>query len=152
AESCQLRVKGFRDAIEAHNEKAAAKIAIVTELEGGGEKDIGQKAAADALQAHPNLRAIFAINDPSAIGAATAVASAGRTGKVVIVGFDGEKQGKLAIKSGLIHADPIQFPDQMGVGIIDAFVRHSKGETLPAQTLFKTKLYRKADAENDPEL
>lgn len=152
AESCQLRVKGFRDALDKHNETAASKITIVSELEAGGATDLGRKAAADALQANPNLSAIFAINDPSAIGAATAVESAGRKGKVVIVGFDGEKQGKLAIKKGSIYADPIQFPAKMGVGIIDAFVRHSKGETLPAQTLFPTKLYRQADAADDPEL
>src|SRR5262249_40676658 len=126
AESCQLRVKGFREAIEQHNEKAAAKIEIVAELEGGGKTDAGKKAAADAIQANPNLKAIFAINDPSAIGAVAAVESAGRGGKVVIVGFDGEKQGKEAIKKGQIYADPIQFPDKMGVGIIDAFIRYSK--------------------------
>jgi ribose transport system substrate-binding protein len=69
AESCQLRVGGFRKVIEAHNAKGGSKIEIVTELESGGAKDIGYKAAEDALQAHPDLRGIFAINDPAALGA-----------------------------------------------------------------------------------
>src|SRR5258708_13598144 len=50
AESCQLRVKGFREAIDAHNAGAKSKIDIVAELEAGGAKDLGYKAAEDSLQ------------------------------------------------------------------------------------------------------
>lgn len=152
AESCQLRVKGFREVIEEHNGKAAEKIQIVKQLEGGGAKDIGMKAAEDSLQAHPDLRGIFAINDPSALGAVAALEKAGRSKDVVVIGFDGEREGKQAIKAGKIYADPIQFPDKMGVLVVDAFLRYSKGEDLPAQTLIPTKLYRKADAQSDPAL
>jgi ribose transport system substrate-binding protein len=152
AESCQLRVKGFRAGIEAHNASSTAKIEIVSELEAGGAKDMGYKAAEDSLQAHPDLRGIFAINDPSALGARAALEKAGKTEQVVIIGFDGQPEGKQAIKEGKIYADPIQFPDQMGIRIVDAIIRHSKGETLPEQVLIPTKLYLKADADAEPEL
>ena len=152
AESCQLRVKGFREVIDAHNVSGKAKIEIVTELESGGAKDVGCKAAEDALQAQPDLRGIFAINDPAALGARAALEKAGKTQQVVIVGFDGQPEGKQAIKDGKIYADPIQFPDRMGVQIVAAIIKHSKGETLPAQTLIPTSLYKKADAAKDPEL
>ena len=151
AESCLLRVKGFREVIDAHNASGKARIEIVTELESGGAKDMGYNAAEDALQAHADLRGIFAINDPAALGARAALEKAGRT-QVLIVGFDGQPEGKQAIKDGKIYADPIQFPDKMGVQIVDAIIRHSKGEPLPAQMLIPTSLYRKADAEKDPEL
>jgi ribose transport system substrate-binding protein len=114
AESCILRVKGFREVIDAHNAKGGSKIQMVTELEGGGAKDIGYKAAQDALQAFPDLRGIFAINDPSALGARGAVEKAGKEAQVIIVGFDGQPEGKQAIKAGKIYADPIQFPGQNG--------------------------------------
>jgi ribose transport system substrate-binding protein len=152
AESCQLRVKGFREVIDAHNASGKAKIDIVTELESGGAKDVGYKAAEDALQAHSDLRGIFAINDPAALGARGALEKAGKAGQVVIIGFDGQPEGKQAIKDGKIYADPIQFPDKMGVQIVDVIIRHSKGETLPPQMLIPTTLYRKADAEKDPDL
>ena len=45
AESCLIRVKGFREVIDAHNASSRAKIEIVTELESGGAKDQGYKAA-----------------------------------------------------------------------------------------------------------
>jgi len=152
AESCQLRVKGFTEVINAHNGSGKAKIDIVAELESGGAKDMGYKAAEDALQANADLRGIFAIDDPAALGARAALEKAGKTQQVVIIGFDGQPEGKQAIKEGKIYADPIQFPDKMGVQIVDAIIRHSKGETLPPQILIPTSLYRKADALKDPEL
>jgi ribose transport system substrate-binding protein len=152
AESCQLRVKGFREVIDAHNQTAASKIDLAVELESGGAKDMGYKAAEDSLQAHSDLRGIFAINDPAALGARAALEKAGKADQVVIVGFDGQPEGKQAIKEGKIYADPIQFPDKMGIEIVAAIVKHSKGETLPPQMLIPTSLYRKADAEADPEL
>ena len=151
AESCILRVKGFKEVIDAHNKSGKAKIEIVSELDGGGAKDIGFKATEDVLQAQADLRGIFAINDPSALGARAALEKAGKT-QVLIIGFDGQPEGKQAIKDGKIYADPIQFPAKMGVQIVDAIVRHSKGETLPPQMLIPTSLYRKADALKDPEL
>ena len=151
-ESCILRVKGFKEVIDAHNLKGGPKIEIVSQLDGGGAKDKGYKAAEDMLQAQPELRGIFAINDPSALGARAALEKAGKADRVVIVGFDGQPEGKQAIKDGKIYADPIQFPDKMGAEIARAIVKHSKGEELPAQSLIPTMLYRKADALRDSSL
>ncbi len=152
AESCRLRVKGFYEVINTHNASGKAKIDVVAELESGASKDIGYKAAEDALQANPDLRGFFADCDPAALGALGALEKAGKTQQVVIIGFDGQPEAKQAIKDGKIYADPVQFPDKMGIQIVDAIIRHSKGETLPAQMLIPTSLYRKADGLKDPEL
>ena len=45
AESCQLRVKGFHEKVNAHNDKTKnAKIEVVATLDGGGVRDEGFKA------------------------------------------------------------------------------------------------------------
>jgi ribose transport system substrate-binding protein len=152
AESCRLRVQGFREIIDAHNAKAKAKLEIVQTLDGHGAKPEGQKAAQDAIQTHGDLRGIFAINDPSALGARVAVEQAKKADQIVIIGFDGQPEGKQAIKEGKIYADPIQFPDKMGIEIAQAIVAHSKGKDVKPEILIPTKLYRRADAEKDPEL
>ena len=152
AESCRLRVQGFKEVIEKHNASGKTKILIATELDGGGLKDQGFKATEDALQAHPDLRGIFAINDPSALGARAALEKAQKENKIVIIGFDGQPEGKQAIKEGKIYADPIQFPDRMGREMIQAFLKYSKGEEVPPEMLIPTSLYRKSDALKDPEL
>jgi ribose transport system substrate-binding protein len=149
-ESCLLRVKGFREVIDAHNAKGG-KIKIVAELPGDGAKDRGYKAAEDALQANPDLAGIFAINDPSALGARAAVEKAGKAERVKIIAFDGQPEGKRAVREGKIYAEPIQFPSRIGAETVKAIQRHFDGETLPKEILIPTQLYRKADAEKDPE-
>lgn len=152
AQSCILRVKGFREVIDAHNAAGKPAIQIVTELDGGGARDIGYRAAEDALQAHPDLKGIFAINDPSALGARAALEKAKKAEQITIIGFDGMVEGKVAIREGKIYADPIQFPDRMGVEIVRAFESWSKGLEVPPEILIPTKLYRKADAAADTSL
>ncbi len=152
AQSCILRVKGFREIIDAHNAAGKPAIQIVAELDGGGARDIGYRAAEDALQANPDLKGIFAINDPSALGARAAVEKANKTAQITIIGFDGMVEGKVAIREGKIYADPIQFPDRMGIEIVRAFESWSKGQEVPPEILIPTKLYRKADAESDKSL
>jgi ribose transport system substrate-binding protein len=149
-ESCQLRVKGFKEVIAANNAKpGAAKIDIVAELPGGGAKDVGYKAAEDLLQAVPDLAAIFAINDPSALGARAALEKAGKADRVRIIGFDGQPEGKRAIGEGKIFADPIQYPDRIGRTAAQIIVKYFDGEHVPPEVLIPTALYRKADAARD---
>jgi ribose transport system substrate-binding protein len=150
-ESCQLRVKGFKEVIEAHNQKpGGAKIRIVAELPGGGVKDQGYKAAEDLLQAHDDLVGIFAINDPSALGARAALEKAKKAHRIKIVGFDGQPEGKQAIKDGRIFADPIQYPERIGRQAAQVIARYFKGEETPGEILIPTGLYRQADGLNDP--
>ncbi len=151
-ESCILRVKGFKEVLSAHNEKRAqGKITIVTELPSGGSKDQGYKSTADALQAHEDIVGIFAINDPSALGARAAVENAKRAARIKIIGFDGQPEGKRAIREGKIYADPIQFPDKIGHETAKAILDYFRGETPQPEILIPTALYRQADAEKDPE-
>lgn len=150
-ESCQQRVLGFKDVIGKHNEgRESGKIEIVAELPGEGQKDRGFKATEDALQSTPDMAGIFAINDPSALGAIAALEKAGRAGTVKIIGFDGQLEGLQAIKDGKIYADPIQFPAKIGAETVKAIVAHLSGEEVEAEVLIPSALYRKADADADP--
>ena len=81
-----------------------------------------------------------------------ALEKAGKAEQVKLIGFDGQPEGKEAIKQGKIYADPIQFPDRIGVQTMQAIVKHFDGEKVPADTLIPTALYRKAEADKDPTL
>jgi ribose transport system substrate-binding protein len=150
AESCLQRVKGFKEVLDRHNRgRQAGRIEIVADLPGDGKKDQGYKCAEDALQAHPDLVGIFAINDPSALGARAALEKAGKADRVKIVGFDGQPEGKQAIKEGKIYADPVQFPDKIGRMTVDTIIRYFAGEEVPAEQLIPTALYRQEDGRQD---
>lgn len=153
ANSCVERVNGFTDEINEYNAgRSEGKINIVSTLEGGGSRDIGFKATSDGLQQHPNLVGIFAINDPSALGAVSALEQSGKADQVKVIGFDGQLEGKQAIKEGKIYADPIQFPKVMATMTVENIVKYLDGAEFDKVHLLSTELYRKADAENDPEL
>lgn len=149
-ESCILRVRGFKEVLDAHNKaKPSGQIKIVMELPCNGDKEVGYKATQDALQTHPDLKGIFAINDPAALGARAALEKVNKQDQIKIIGFDGQPEGKKAIAEGRIYADPIQHPDQIGKKTAEAIVKYFKGESLPREILIPTNLYRKADGEKE---
>ena len=152
-ESCQMRTRGFQEIVDAHNaQQGAAQINVVKVLNGEGAREVGYTVTQDIITAHPNLAAIFAINDPSALGARAALEEAGLQDQVTIIGFDGERAGKDAILAGKILCDPIQFPKKMGRRTIELMMQHFDGQEVPDEELIPSQLYYKADAEQDPEL
>jgi ribose transport system substrate-binding protein len=148
-ESCLLRVKGFKDALAEHNRGAAGKVEIVAELPCAGARDRGYKAMEDMLQAHPDLAAVFAINDLSALGARAALEKAGRADRVKLIGFDGQPEGKKAIGEGKIYADPIQYPGRIGRQAAEAVARYFDGREVEREVLIPPGLYRQADARRE---
>jgi ribose transport system substrate-binding protein len=93
-----------------------------------GEK--GLSITENILTSDPDIVAIFAANDPPALGAVQALKAAGRS-DVIVVGFDGTKDGLQAVKDGELAADVLQFPDAMGIIGVDLMVRHLNGESIP---------------------
>lgn len=152
AESCILRVKGFQSKLAELNKAAKNPITIVTTVGCGGDREKGFNAAQTALTQHADLAGIFAINDPAALGAAAAVDIAKKTAQVKIVGFDGQPDGKKAIRDGVLYADPIQFPDRIAHKTFETIQQYLAGEKTQKEFLIPTGLYRKKDGEADPEL
>jgi ribose transport system substrate-binding protein len=153
ANSCQLRVQGFEEVIGKYNQGLTTnQIEVVAQLDGGGVRDEGYKVTEDTLQAHPNLRGVFAINDPSGLGARAALEKAGKQDQVVIVAFDGQPEGKQAIKDGKIYADPVQFPELIGKKTVDLMMDYFAGVEVEKEVLIPTQLYRQEDGKKDPSL
>jgi ribose transport system substrate-binding protein len=151
-ESVMLRTKGFKEKLAELNKVAGNNVEIVATLPGGGDREKSFKATLDLLQSNADLAGVFAINDPSALGAVGALESVDKLGAVKVVGFDGMLEGKKAIRAGKMYADPIQFPDKIARQTVRAIVSHFDGEKVERQTLIPTALYRKIDAEQDKAL
>jgi ribose transport system substrate-binding protein len=151
-ESVIMRTRGFLDELEEQRAQSGANLQVVSRLPAGGAKDRGFQVAQDMLQAHPDLDGIFAINDPSALGAVAAVENAGKAGRIVLVSIDGLPEGREAIRDGKIYADAIQHPDLIGSKTVEAIDAYMSGEDVPAEVLIPTDLYRREDALADPTL
>jgi len=139
-ESVILRTKGFQDEL---NETEGHDLKVVSILPGGGVKDQGFKAMQDMLQSHPEIDGIFAINDPSALGAVAALEDAGKLENVKVVSVDGQQEGIDAIDQGKIYADAVQHPDWIGEKTVGAIVAYMNGEKVESEILIPTDLYKK---------
>ena len=143
--SARLRVEGFRE----HLERNGSRLEIVTELSGKGNRNDGYATATDILQAHPGIVGIFAINDPSALGARAAVVKAGRDKDITVIGFDASPAGKQAVFEGALYDSPQQFPREMAKGTVDLLVKYMRGEEIPRGTLIPCAHYRHAQSVED---
>lgn len=122
----QQRRLGFEDAMK------AAGMDIVTTQSGDWEMEKANGVAAAMLSEHPDLKAILCANDNMALGAVAAVQSAGKTGAVLIVGFDNISAVKPLIDKGQIVATADQHADQLAVFGIEAALKILKGDAPPA--------------------
>ncbi|MCP4082660.1 MAG: sugar ABC transporter substrate-binding protein, partial [Planctomycetaceae bacterium] len=106
----------------------------------------------DALNANKDLIGIFAINDPAALGAVAAIEEANLQKQIKVIGFDGQKIGKLAIRDGRIYADPIQFPKLMGKLSGEYMKAYFAGQDVKPTHMIAPQLYFQADALADASL
>lgn len=82
----------------------------------------GLKAVQNMLQAQPNLSLIVG-SDQGLEGATQALATAGKTGKVLMVGFGASAAGIDMVKSGVIFGDVAQAPASEGRLGVEALVK-----------------------------
>lgn len=139
--SVQDRVKGFKAALKA----TCPSVTIVSDISAGGDRQKAASTTGDILQSHKEIKGIFGINDDSALGALTAVKTAGLKG-LVIVGYDASPEAQAAIKSGDMYGDAIQHPDQIGAKTVDAIHDSFSGKQPPARVTVTVGTFTKADA------
>ncbi|MGX5668318.1 substrate-binding domain-containing protein [Rhizobium daejeonense] len=121
------RVNGFKEAIAKFPD-----IKIVS-IQTGITRAEALAVAQNMLQANPDIAGIFGFGDDAALAAAVAVKSAGLTGKVKVIGFDGMPEAIAAVDNDPDMVGVIQqFPDQMGKLAVDSAVKLVAGETVPA--------------------
>ena len=105
----QDRVKGCEEVLATN-----PGVQVVGRQAGKNDRDSGLQLATDMLTANQDVKGIFAINDPEALGADLAVQQAGRSG-IVITGVDGSPEAVKALQdpNSNFFATPAQDPGGM---------------------------------------
>ena len=137
-ETGDSRLRGFKDALQKH-----PGMAVVASQPANWERDQGFTVFQNMLQAHPDIDALFACNDLMALGALEAIAAAGRSGRIRVVGFDALDDARKAIDAGRMEASMAQSPRDMGRLAVEAAARVLKGETVPADQIVPIGLVTK---------
>ena len=137
-ETGDSRLRGFRDALA-----KAPGMTIVASQPANWERDQGFNVFQNMLQAHPDIDTVFAASDLMALGAVEAIAAAGKTGKIRVIGFDALDDAKQAIEAGTMAASVAQFPYEMGKTAVESAVKVLAGEKLPADIMVKLEMVTK---------
>ena len=124
--------------------KDAPGITIVASQPANWERDQGFNVFQNMLQAHPDIDTVFAASDLMALGAIEAIAAAGKTGRIRVVGFDALDDAKKAIAAGTMDASVAQFPAEMGKVAIESAVKVLRGEKLPPSIMVRLEMVTKA--------
>ncbi|GCE16315.1 ABC transporter substrate-binding protein [Dictyobacter kobayashii] len=104
----QDRVKGCNEVLS-----KTPGIKVVATQVGTGDRDIGLDLGSNILTANPKLDAIFAINDPTALGVELAAKQAKRS-DFFIVSVDGSPDAIASLKTrGIFTATSAQAPDRI---------------------------------------
>ena len=135
--SVQDRVKGFKEAL-----KAFPGITIVADEDvDGAKRENAVPKAINVLTAHPDINAIFGINDPVALGALSALKQLNKS-NVIVVGFDAVPEAQNYIRhQSPLKADAIQWPHVIGAATVDVVVKTLNGETPPPLIPIPTSLF-----------
>jgi len=103
------RVGGFRKYLETHS-----KLQVVGPFYSQSQMATALNQTTDVLASNPDLKGIFGANEPTAVGMGRALLQAGKAGKVVAVGFDGNEDLQKFVKDGTLEATAVQGSYQMG--------------------------------------
>ena len=125
-ETGDSRLRGFRDAVARH-----PGMTIVASQPANWERDQGFTVFQNMLQAHADIDAVFACSDLMALGAIEAIAAAGRSGRIRVVGFDALDDARKAIDAGRMEASVAQSPRDMGRIAVESAAKVLRGESVP---------------------
>jgi ribose transport system substrate-binding protein len=134
------RVKGFKRAMAEY-----PNIQVVFERPDNDDLPTAVTLTENALQANPDLNAVFGCNASNPIGAARAITNAGKAGKVLVVGFDDLPETLQFIKDGGIYATAAQRQWEIGYWGIYYLLAQYQNHTIPMIHETGSRIITKSD-------
>ena len=105
----QKRIEGFKEGL-----KAYPNIRLVSLQYSNDEAAKAASQVGGMLQAHPQLKGIFATDTTNTQSAASAIKGNGKSGDVKLIGYDASPQEIQALKDGTVQALVAQNPYEYG--------------------------------------
>jgi ribose transport system substrate-binding protein len=122
-------------------------LSLVAEVPAEWDKAKGQAAMEDILTKNPDLKGVFGSNDNMALGAVEAIKNAGKTGQILVVGFDANPDAAAAVIAGTMNATVAQAPANMGKLGVESLIKLVGGGTIDPVIDTGTELVTKDNAD-----
>lgn len=123
------RGKGFNMSMDKYS-----GMEVIARQPAGFDRAEGMTVMENILQGNPEIDAVFAHNDNMALGAMEAIAAAGRSDEIMIVGFDAINDAVSAVKEGEMAATVAQKPGLMGEMAVETAIKVANEEEVDEYT------------------
>ncbi|MGI9862118.1 substrate-binding domain-containing protein [Moorella naiadis] len=126
----RLRDMGFQKAMK----EAGLKVVDIKQAQKYTRQESVQMAQ-DLITAHPDLAGIFANFDEASLGALKAIETAGKSDKIILVGYDGSPESAQALKEGKLDAISMQQTLYEGRKVVDAMYNFLTNKVSPPKLI-----------------
>jgi len=120
------RKLGFEDAMK------ASGMNIVSSQSGYWEMERAEPIVSALINMYEDLKAFLCANDNMALGAVSAIKAAGKSGEILVVGFDNISAVQRLLKEGKILCTVDQHADQLAVYGIEYALEMLEGKGTPS--------------------
>lgn len=125
----------------------APGITVVEQAADSWSQEPGFQVAQDLLQANPDITVFHGRCDALALGAAHAARLAGLSNEILVVGFDGDEGGLIAVKEGTLDMTMTQQSQTMGRVGVDTCIDLLEGRVRAPNQLLPVTLTTKANVQ-----
>jgi len=139
ADNAKQRKEGFMRSVKKY------ELQLLDSKTAHWETEEANTLMTNLLTKYPEVKGIMCANDSMALGVEKAIAAAGKTGKIQIVGFDNIGAVQALIKEGKVLATIDQFGPEMAANAIKIGMRIMQGEKLSGWQKTPVKLVTKND-------
>ena len=141
--STDARADGFKQTIE----KEFPDIKIIDEQYTQGTSEDARQKTSDMLVRNKNVDGIFAVNQPSSVGAYKALQAYGSAGQIKMVGFDSDPILIDGISEGKVEALVVQNPFEIGYQGVVAAVSAIDGKVVSKKMPIPSMIVNKDNLE-----
>ncbi len=138
--ACIDRVEGFLEELQQFPD-----MEIIDRQEVRGTTESSLPVMRDVIGRNTDINAVFSINDPTALGAISALEAAGKLQDVKVVAVDGAQEALRAIQNGKMLATSAQFPREIGLKAAQVLYDYLAGKSIENDVKVRVELI---DAEN----
>jgi ribose transport system substrate-binding protein len=124
ADNAQQRKEGFMRSVKTY------ELELLDSKTAHWETEEANTLMTNLLTKYPDVQGVMCANDSMAVGVEKAIAAAGKTGEILIVGFDNIGAVQKLIKEGKVLATIDQFGPEMAANAIKVGFRILGGEKL----------------------
>jgi ribose transport system substrate-binding protein len=121
--NAEARKQGFMDSIDEYG------LELLASETANWETEKALSLVSDLITANPDVDGIMCANDSMALGAVQAVEAAGRTGEILVVGFDNISAAQELMREGKLLATVDQFADKQAAKGIEFAMNMLDGES-----------------------